>query len=48
MAENNVAKTKKTPQNTDFTPFDKEHVLRPLKLFIIVVPFGQANAMISR
>lgn len=48
MAENNVAKTKKTPQNTDFTPFDKEHVLRPLKLFIIVVPFGQANAIISR
>ena len=48
MAENTVTKTKKTPQKADLTPFDKENVLRPLKLFIIVIPYGQANAIISR
>ena len=48
MAEKNVRKTKKEPQKPAFTPFDQEHVLRPLKLFFIVVPYGQANAIISR
>lgn len=48
MAEKENKKTKKTPQKPDFTPFEKENVLRPLKLFLIVVPFGQANAIINR
>lgn len=48
MAEKENKKTKKTPQKSDFTPFEKENVLRPLKLFLIVVPFGQANAIINR
>lgn len=48
MAEVKTKNTVKNPQKPDFTPFEKEHVLRPLKLFIIVVPYGQANAIISR
>ena len=48
MAEKETKKSKKTPQKPDFTPFEKENVLRPLKLFLIVVPFGQANAIINR
>ena len=48
MAEKENKKTKKTPQKPDFTPFEKENVLRPLKLFLIVGPFGQANAIINR
>lgn len=48
MAEKENKKSKKTPQKPDFTPFEKENVLRPLKLFLIVVPFGQANAIINR
>ena len=48
MAEKETKKSKKTPQKPDFTPFEKENVLRPLKLFLIVVPFGQANTIINR
>ena len=48
MAKEETKKPKKTPQKPAFVPFDKENVLRPIKLFFIVVPYGQANAIISR
>lgn len=35
--------TEKTAQKSSFVPYEKEHELRPLKLFIISVPYGQAT-----
>ncbi|HBF68857.1 MAG TPA: hypothetical protein DDW20_06085 [Firmicutes bacterium] len=29
------------------TPFDKEYVIKPLKMFVIIVPYGQANGIIK-
>jgi len=48
MADKELKNNGKLPKKEEFVPFDKEHVLRPLKLFFIVVPYGQANAIISR
>ena len=48
MAEKNTVKTTKTPQKSAFVPFDKDHVIHPLKMFFIIVPYGQANAIIAR
>ena len=48
MADKELKNNGKLPKKEEFVPFDKEHVLRPLKLFFIIVPYGQANAIISR
>lgn len=48
MADKELKNHGKLPKKEEFVPFDKEHVLRPLKLFFIIVPYGQANAIISR
>ena len=48
MSEKTSKITKKSVQKPAFIPFEEENVLRPLKLFFIIVPFGQANAIISR
>lgn len=48
MAENKTQISKKSPQKPDFVPFEKENVLSKVKLFFIIVPHGQANAIISR
>lgn len=48
MAAKKEEKTKKSLQKPDFTPFEKEYVIRPLKMFFIIVPIGQANAIIAR
>lgn len=48
MAEQKNKNNSKSLQKPDFLPFEKENVLRPLKMFFIIVPFGQANAIISR
>ncbi len=48
MAEKTSKNDKKLPQNPGFVPFEEENVLRPLKLFFIIVPTGQANAIINR
>lgn len=28
-------------------PFDEEHVIHPLKMFVIIVPYGQANGVVK-
>ena len=48
MAEKETKKSQKSSQKSNFVPFEKEYVLRPLKLFFIIVPAGQANAIVSR
>ena len=48
MATNKVSKSVKTPQKASFVPFDKDHILHPLKMFFIIVPYGQANAIIAK
>jgi len=44
-------KTKKTAENPvnnkEFTPFDKENVIRPLKLFITIVTHGQGDGIVK-
>lgn len=48
MSEEKTKKVRKSPQKPDFVPFEKENVLHPLKMFFIIVPYGQANAIIAR
>ena len=48
MATKKVSTTQKEPQKTAFVPFEEEHEIRSMKLFFIIVPYGQANAIISR
>ena len=42
-----MARTKKTPikSTESFVPFEKEHKLEELRLFMVVVNSGQANAI---
>lgn len=37
-----IIQEKKTPK-----PFDEEHIIHPLKMFVIIVPYGQANGVIK-
>lgn len=48
MAQKQTTTKKKTETKNAFVPFEKEYVLKPLKFFVIIVPYGQANAIISR
>ena len=47
MALKKERKTKKVEKNNEFRPFDKENVVRPLKLFVSIVPYGQADGIIK-
>lgn len=40
-------KLKDDKEAKKFVPFEKENVIHPLKLFISIVPFGQAEAIIK-
>lgn len=48
MAGKTIKLKKLNEQKPSFVPFEKENVLKPLKLFFIIVPFGQANSIIAR
>jgi len=47
MAEKKKNSREKPVKKSDFTPFDKENVIRPLKLFITIVTNGQGDALIK-
>lgn len=47
MALKNKKIFKKNDDKESFVPFEKENEVKPLKLFITVVPFGQANAIVK-
>lgn len=47
MALKNKKLFKKNDDKESFVPFEKENEVKPLKLFITVVPFGQANAIVK-
>lgn len=47
MALNKRKLFKKNEQKETFVPFEKENVVRPLKLFISIVPYGQAQAIVK-
>ncbi len=40
-------KAEKEANKKPNTPFDKEYVIKPLKMFVIIVPYGQANGIIK-
>ena len=44
-----AGKSKKTQEkpgkSSSFVPFDKQNVIRPLKLFISIVPYGQGDGI---
>jgi len=48
MATKKVTSNKKEPQKPSFVPFEDEHQIRAMKLFFIIVPYGQANSIITR
>lgn len=39
---------KKTKQKPSFVPYEDDHEISPLKMFIIVVHYGQSKAILSR
>lgn len=41
-----LRKNKKETKNA-FIPFEQENIVKPLKLFISIVPFGQADAIVK-
>ena len=47
MAEEKQKKSRKTMKKEKFTPFDKENIIRPLKVFISIVPYGQGDAIMK-
>lgn len=42
MATKTKETVEKAEQKEKFVPFEKENVIKPLKMFISIVPFGQA------
>lgn len=47
MALNKKKIFKKNSQKEAFVPFDKANIIRPLKLFISVVPYGQGQGIVK-
>lgn len=47
MASKIEKSSRKTEKKASFTPFDKENVVRPLKLFISIVPYGQGDGLVK-
>ena len=47
MAKEKEKKSKKTEKKPEFEPFEKQNVVRPLKLFISIVPQGQGDAIMK-
>ena len=48
MALEKLKISKKTENKKDkFVPFEKEYVIHPLKMFISIVPFGQATSIVK-
>lgn len=38
---------KQDVSSKQFTPFEKENVLKPIKMFVVIVPYGQASGVIK-
>ena len=47
MARLNKKVESKPSEEKDFTPFDKVNKLHQLKMFVIIVPSGQANGVVK-
>jgi len=47
MAIQKSRKFKKSEQKQQFVPFEKENVVKPLKMFITIVPFGHAPTIMK-
>ena len=47
MATKIEKSSEKTGKKANFTPFDEQNVVRPLKLFISIVPYGQGDGLVK-